>query len=64
MNITDHREHSVLVWGQPHFVALYRKSESAYKAVGNYMCETICVEDKSEDAAVKRWHDAAEYKGH
>ena len=50
------------MWGKPHFVTVYRKSETVYEAVGNYMCKTICVEDQSEDAAVKRWHDAAEYK--
>ena len=64
MNTMNHREHSVLVWGEPHFVTVCRKSETAYEAVGNYMCETICVEDQSEDGAVKRWHDAAEHRGH
>jgi hypothetical protein len=58
------RELSVMVWGQPHVVTVNRKSETVYEVVGNYMCETICVEDQSEDAAIKRWHEAAEYKGH
>jgi predicted transcriptional regulator len=57
------RELSVMVWGQPHFVTVNRKSETIYEVVGNYMCKTICVEDQSEDAAIKRWCEAA-YKGH
>ena len=34
------RELSVMVWGQPHVVTVYRKSETVYEVVGNYMCET------------------------
>jgi predicted transcriptional regulator len=56
---TDHREHSVMVWGEPHIVTVYRKSETVYEAIGNYMCETICVNDQSEGAAIKRWREAA-----
>ncbi|MGB8825253.1 MAG: hypothetical protein WCD25_18015 [Pseudolabrys sp.] len=52
---TDHREHSVMVWGEPHIVTVCRKSETVYEAIGNYMCETICVNDQSEGAAIKRW---------
>ena len=55
----DHREHSVMVWGEPHIVTVCRKSETVYEAIGNYMCETICVNDKSEGAAIKRWREAA-----
>jgi hypothetical protein len=58
------RELSVMVWGQPHVVTVYRKSETVYEVVGNYMCETIRLEDQSEGAAIKRWREAAEYKGH
>jgi hypothetical protein len=53
-----------MVWGQPHVVTVYRKSETVYEVVGNYMCESIRVEDQSEGAAIKRWREAAEYKGH
>ena len=31
---TDHREHSVMVWGEPHIVTVYRKSETVYEAIG------------------------------
>ena len=51
----DHRERNVMVWGEPHIVTVYRKSETVYEAIGNYMCETICVNDQSEGAAIKRW---------
>jgi predicted transcriptional regulator len=56
---TDPREHSVMVWGEPHSVTVYRKSETVYEAIGNYMCETISVNDQSEGAAIKRWREAA-----
>ena len=48
-----------MVWGEPHIVTVYRKSETVYKAIGNYMCETICVNDQSEGAAIKRWREVA-----
>ena len=47
------------VWGEPHIVTVYRKSETVYEAIGNYMCETICVNDQSEGAAIKRWREVA-----
>ena len=56
---TDHREHTVVVWGEPHIVTVCRKSETVYEAIGNYMCETICVNDQSEGAAIKRWREVA-----
>ena len=55
----DHRERNVMVWGEPHIVTVYRKSETVYEAIGNYMCETICVNDQSEGAAIKRWREVA-----
>ena len=56
---TEHREHTVIVWGEPHIVTVNRKSETVYEAIGNYMCETICVNDQSEGAAIKRWREVA-----
>ena len=56
---TDHREHSVMVWGEPHIVTVYRNPGAVYEAIGNYMCETICVNDQSEGAAIKRWRESA-----
>jgi hypothetical protein len=40
----DHREHSVMVWGEPHIVTVYRKSETVYEAVGNYSAQPCSVE--------------------
>ena len=45
--------------GEPHIVTVCRKSENVYEAIGNYMCETICVTDQSDGAAIKRWREAA-----
>ena len=56
---TDHREHTVMVWGEPHIVTVCRKSETVYEAIGNYRYETICVNDQSEGAAIKRWREVA-----
>ena len=52
---TDHREHTVMVWGEPHIVTVCRKSETVYEAIGNYMCETICVNDQSEGVPLLPW---------
>ena len=42
-----------------HCHRLLGKSETDYEAIGNYMCETICVNDQSEGAAIKRWREVA-----
>jgi len=56
-------QRTVDVWGKPHNVTIYRKSKSVCVAVGDYMGETISVQDRSEGAALKRWREAATYKG-
>ena len=56
-------ERTVLVWDKPHIVSVNRKSKSVWVAVGDYMGKTIRVQDRSEGAAVKRWREAAEYRG-
>ena len=53
----------VLVAGRPHEISVYRKSKSVWIAVGDYMGVTITVQDRSEDAALKRWREAAEHQG-
>ncbi|MGC2438583.1 MAG: hypothetical protein WA478_18065 [Pseudolabrys sp.] len=35
------------------------REHSVMVSIGNYMCETICVNDQSEGAAIKRWREAA-----
>lgn len=57
------REHKVSVWGRPQAVTVYQKSKSVWEAVGEYMGETIRVTDRSAGSAIKRWQEAARYKG-
>jgi hypothetical protein len=57
------KEHHVNVWDKPHVVTVYQKSKTVWIAVGEYMGETIEVKDQSEGAALKRWREAATYKG-
>ena len=56
-------QHTVIVWGEPHVISVDRKSKSVWFAVGDYKGESIRVEDRSEGAAIKRWREAATYRG-
>jgi hypothetical protein len=56
-------QHIVKVWDKPHTVAVDQKSKSVWIAVGDYMGEQITVQDRSESTALKRWREAARYKG-
>jgi hypothetical protein len=56
-------QRTVIVWGKPQVVSVDRKSKSVWIAVGDYMGEPIAVQDRSEGAALKRWREAATYKG-
>jgi hypothetical protein len=56
-------ERTVMVWGKPQTIRVEQKSKSVWIAVGDYMGESIAVEDRSEGAALKRWREAATYKG-
>jgi hypothetical protein len=57
------REHSVTVWGHRYPVSVYQKSKSVWVASGEYMGESISVQDRSAGTALKRWREAATYKG-
>jgi hypothetical protein len=57
------REHTVVVWDKPYGITVYRKSKAVWVAVGNHMGESISVQDQSEGTAIKRWREAATYKG-
>lgn len=57
------REHTVKVWDKPHVVAVSRKSKTVWIAVGEYMGATVEVKGTSENAALKRWREAATYRG-
>ena len=52
-----------MVWDKPHTITVYQKSKSVWEAVGEYMDQRISVTDRSESIAVKRWKEAARYKG-
>jgi len=56
-------EHTVEVWDKPCTVSAHQESKSVWVAVGDYMGESIKVEDRSERTAVMRWCNAARYKG-
>jgi hypothetical protein len=51
------------VRGEAFVVRVDQKSQSAWSAVGDYMGESIKVEDGSEGGAVERWREAATAKG-
>jgi hypothetical protein len=56
-------QRTVNVWDKPYTVSVDRKSKSVWVAVGDYMGERIETKGSSEGAAVKRWREAAQYKG-
>ena len=55
--------HTVEVWGKPYTVNTRQKSKSVWIATGYYLGETITVQDRSKTTAIKRWREAARYKG-
>ncbi len=55
--------HTVEVWGKSYSVFTRQKSKSVWIAVGYYMGKTIEVKDRSKATAIKRWQEAARYKG-
>ena len=44
-------------------VEAYQRSKSVWIAAGDYMDERIEVKDRSESAAIRRWAEAARYRG-
>lgn len=58
-------QHRVLVWGKPYEVAVHRKpgTKSVWVASGDYMGATIRTEDRSQGSALRRWREAATYRG-
>ncbi len=53
----------VIVWGKKQTVTVDRLSKSVWRATGEYMDDTITVQDRTEGTALKRWQEAATYKG-
>jgi hypothetical protein len=56
-------EHRVIVWDKPQTVSVHQKSKSVWIASGEYMGAYIQVQDRTEGAALKRWREAATYRG-
>jgi hypothetical protein len=55
--------HTVIVWSEPHTIEVYRKYKTVWIAFGDYKGTTITVQDQSEGSAIKRWREAAQYRG-
>ena len=62
----------VTVWGKRYEVVAYQKSKTVWMAVGDYdqvtrpgepTHQTISVQGRSAGAAIKRWVEAAQYRG-
>jgi hypothetical protein len=54
-------ERIVHVWAIPHVITVYRKSETVWVAVGDYMGERIEVEGSSANVTTK-WVEAARFR--
>jgi hypothetical protein len=57
------REHLVTVHGTPCTLIVYQRSKSVWIAVGYYMDERIETKDSRESTAIRRWIEAAKFKG-
>jgi hypothetical protein len=56
-------ERTVDVWGKPQTVEVFQKSKSVWVASGSYLGQPVEVQDRSAGAALKRWQEAARYRG-
>ncbi|HEX4761793.1 MAG TPA: hypothetical protein VFU87_03260 [Sphingomicrobium sp.] len=56
-------ERQVMVWDEPYRVAVYQQSKAVWIAVGMYKGERIETKDRTESTALKRWKEAATYRG-
>jgi hypothetical protein len=56
-------EHRVTVWDRIYTVDVHKTSKSVWRAVGEYEGEHIETQDRSETTALKRWREAARYRG-
>jgi hypothetical protein len=55
--------HQIDVWGKAVEVTVTQRSKSVWIAVGEYLGERIETKDSSKGSALKRWQEAARYKG-
>ncbi len=63
MEATMPVHHNVEVWGKSYTVYTRQRTKSVWIAVGAYMGKMIEVKDRSEATAIKKWQDAARFKG-
>lgn len=56
-------EREVEVWGRRYIVTVHMKSPSVWVASGEYMGQMLTTKDRSANAAIMRWREAAKYKG-
>lgn len=54
---------TVNVWGKRYEVTIEQKSKAVWFAVGDYMGSRLETKGASLGAAIKRWREAAEYRG-
>ena len=53
----------VMVWDKPYDVEVYQKSKTVWIAVGEYMGKHLDTKGSTEGAALRRWVEAARYRG-
>lgn len=57
------RQTTVDVWGKPIPVSVHQKSKSVWIAQGTYLGQHVETKDRSANAALLRWKEAARYRG-
>ena len=57
------RDYRVQVWGKSYIVWVSRLPKTVWEAVGEYMGQSLRVEDKTATTVLKRWREAATCKG-
>jgi len=57
------RQHTVKVWGKPHEVVVYQKSQTVWIAVADYMGQRFEAKGKSWRSALTAWRRVAEFRG-
>lgn len=56
-------KHRVQVWSRPYEVTVEQRSKSVWVASGDYEGHRISVTDRTPTSVLKRWREAAQYKG-
>ncbi|MBB2964733.1 hypothetical protein [Methylobacterium sp. R2-1] len=56
-------QHRVIVWQKPYMISTAQRSKSVWIASGDYEGQSIQTQDRTEGAAIKRWCEAARYRG-